>query len=74
MAVVSINITDVNDNSPVMSKSEYSVSIPENLAKNQTVLWVHASDADEVCFIMLHGSKGSSLTGTSCSVHVFKQC
>ena len=34
-----------------MSKSEYSVSIPENLANAQTVLWVHASDADEVRFI-----------------------
>lgn len=31
-----------------MSKNEYNVSIPENLAKDQTVLWVHASDADEV--------------------------
>uniref|UniRef100_A0A8W8M8J5 Cadherin domain-containing protein n=1 Tax=Magallana gigas TaxID=29159 RepID=A0A8W8M8J5_MAGGI len=46
-AVIQINITDVNDNAPVMSQSNYSVSIPENMQNNQTVLWVHASDADE---------------------------
>ncbi|XP_065921937.1 cadherin EGF LAG seven-pass G-type receptor 1-like [Magallana gigas] len=46
-AVIQINITDVNDNAPVMSQSNYSVSIPENMQNNQTVFWVHASDADE---------------------------
>lgn len=47
-AVVQINIMDVNDNPPVMSQSSYTVSIPENMQKGQTVLWVNASDADEV--------------------------
>lgn len=51
-AVIQINITDVNDNAPVMSQSNYTVSIPENMQNNQTVLWVHASDADEVSNIV----------------------
>lgn len=51
-AVIQINITDVNDNAPVMSQKSYRVSIPENMQKYQTVLWVHASDADEVSNII----------------------
>lgn len=43
---------DVNDNPPVMSQSSYSVSIPENMQNNQSVLWVRASDADEVSNII----------------------
>lgn len=43
---------DVNDNPPVMSQSSYNVSIPENMQKGQTILWVNASDADEVSNII----------------------
>ena len=46
MLYLSINVTDVNDNTPVFDKSIYSGSVPEN-AVNSTVMTVSARDKDE---------------------------
>ena len=43
---ITINVIDVNDNSPVFEESEYSKFIPENVAVGHDILTVSASDAD----------------------------
>lgn len=43
---VEIYLTDVNDNAPVFSQEEYSVSIMENAGIHSSVLQVSATDAD----------------------------
>ncbi|XP_061196149.1 cadherin-related tumor suppressor-like [Saccostrea echinata] len=47
VTTVQINVTDVNDNPPVMSQTSYTASIPENMKNGQVVTWVKATDADE---------------------------
>ncbi|XP_024919222.1 protocadherin alpha-3-like isoform X9 [Cynoglossus semilaevis] len=42
-----INVLDINDNSPVFSKTLYKTSITENAPIGTTVLTVSATDADE---------------------------
>ncbi|KAM9348127.1 protocadherin-16 [Symphorus nematophorus] len=44
---VEVKVLDVNDNSPVFSKSSYSVEISEDAAEGTKVLEVSAKDADE---------------------------
>ncbi len=44
---VTIEVTDVNDNSPVFSKSEYKATVQEDLKVGSLVLEVSASDADD---------------------------
>ncbi|XP_074649083.1 cadherin-23-like [Tubulanus polymorphus] len=43
---VTVTVTDINDNPPVMSLSPYLATIPENSAVGTTVLQVAASDKD----------------------------
>ncbi|GFO15617.1 protocadherin fat 4, partial [Plakobranchus ocellatus] len=45
-ATVTINIIDLNDNTPVFSSSSYSGSVAESAATSTTVLTVVATDAD----------------------------
>ncbi|KAJ7394203.1 Cadherin EGF LAG seven-pass G-type receptor 2 [Desmophyllum pertusum] len=45
-AIVIINIVDVNDNSPVFERFNYSFSVPENATTNHFVGSVEASDRD----------------------------
>ncbi|XP_064094852.1 fat-like cadherin-related tumor suppressor homolog isoform X3 [Macrobrachium nipponense] len=42
-----IDVTDVNDNSPVFSMPSYSVNVPENSPENLLLIKVHASDPDK---------------------------
>lgn len=42
-----IVVLDVNDNAPVLDRSNYSVSLNHNLKKDDLILTVHASDPDE---------------------------
>ncbi|XP_041807874.1 protocadherin-16-like [Chelmon rostratus] len=44
---VEVKVLDVNDNSPVFSKSSYSVEVSEDAAEGSQVLEVSASDADD---------------------------
>ncbi|XP_014749638.1 PREDICTED: protocadherin gamma-C5-like, partial [Sturnus vulgaris] len=43
---VHINVTDLNDNSPVFSKTVYEARVAENLPAGSLVLQVRATDAD----------------------------
>ena len=43
---VSIRLTDVNDNAPVMSQAVYAVLLPENHTQGLPVITVSAQDAD----------------------------
>ncbi|NWT78258.1 PCDGH protein, partial [Lanius ludovicianus] len=43
---VRVNVTDLNDNSPVFSKSVYEARMAENLPAGSVVLQVQATDAD----------------------------
>ena len=44
--VLEIMITDVNDNPPVFTQTQYTASIPENTARGTPVLTVLATDTD----------------------------
>ncbi|XP_076877989.1 protocadherin Fat 2 [Brachyhypopomus gauderio] len=46
IAMVIINITDVNDNSPVFGRSDYSAEIAEDILPGDTVMQVTAVDRD----------------------------
>ncbi|NWI52290.1 PCDG7 protein, partial [Calyptomena viridis] len=43
---VRVNVTDLNDNAPVFSKSAYEVRVAENLPAGSLLLQVRATDAD----------------------------
>ena len=45
-ALISVNIVDENDNSPVFNLTTYTTSIPENTTNRTLVLTVSATDAD----------------------------
>ncbi|XP_028975074.2 protocadherin alpha-8 isoform X17 [Esox lucius] len=44
---ITVNVIDVNDNSPTFSKPLYKVSVPENVMLGTTVLTLSATDLDE---------------------------
>ncbi|KAG9490977.1 hypothetical protein GDO78_006359, partial [Eleutherodactylus coqui] len=46
-ALITIIVTDFNDNAPVFTQDVYKVSVRENIAMNSTILQVSASDEDE---------------------------
>uniref|UniRef100_H3A4U8 FAT atypical cadherin 4 n=1 Tax=Latimeria chalumnae TaxID=7897 RepID=H3A4U8_LATCH len=59
---VTIQVQDVNDNSPVFAVSEYFVSVPENSPTGITVLELKATDADSdlntvINYVIVHGNK-----------------
>lgn len=45
--VISLRVTDVNDNAPVFTELEYKTSVPEAAPPGTPVVQVFASDADE---------------------------
>ena len=45
---VNIEITDINDNRPSMSRDVYTAHVQEHLANGSVVLTVTATDLDEV--------------------------
>ncbi|XP_045768746.1 protein dachsous [Maniola jurtina] len=45
--IISLRVTDVNDNPPVFLESEYKTSVPEAAAPGTPVIQVSASDVDE---------------------------
>ncbi|EDQ87601.1 uncharacterized protein MONBRDRAFT_37884 [Monosiga brevicollis MX1] len=44
---ISVTVTDLNDNAPVFNQSEYSASVPENVAGN-VLVQISVTDADQV--------------------------
>nr|AAO15696.1 protocadherin [Danio rerio] len=67
LATVNINLTDVNDNSPVFNQDIYSAVISEDAELGKTVLTVMADDADgpssnQVRFSIIDGNQGSPFT------------
>ncbi|XP_056592721.1 protocadherin Fat 1a isoform X2 [Triplophysa dalaica] len=67
MATVNINLTDVNDNSPIFNQDMYSAVISEDAELGKTVLTVMADDADgpssnQVRFSIIDGNQGSPFT------------
>ncbi|XP_036604453.1 protocadherin gamma-A12-like [Trichosurus vulpecula] len=46
-ARIRVLVLDSNDNVPVFTQSEYSVSVPENVPKGMLLLRVNATDSDE---------------------------
>ncbi|KAM3963659.1 dachsous cadherin-related 1 [Aphomia sociella] len=45
--IISLRVTDVNDNAPIFLESEYKASVPEAAAPGTPVVQVLATDADE---------------------------
>uniref|UniRef100_A0A672YLW5 Protocadherin Fat 1-like n=1 Tax=Sphaeramia orbicularis TaxID=375764 RepID=A0A672YLW5_9TELE len=67
MATVNINLTDVNDNTPVFSQTVYTAVVSEDAELGKTVLAVMAQDADgpsydHVRYSIVDGNQGSPFT------------
>ncbi|XP_061100562.1 protocadherin Fat 1a isoform X2 [Conger conger] len=67
MATVNINLTDVNDNSPVFSQDVYAAVVSEDAELGRTVVSVVADDADgpsynHVRYSITDGNQGSPFT------------
>lgn len=45
--IISLKVTDVNDNAPVFTENEYKASVPEAASPGTPVVQVSATDADE---------------------------
>ncbi|XP_029029135.1 protocadherin-16-like [Betta splendens] len=61
---VEIKVVDVNDNTPVFSKSSYSVDVSEDAREGQKVLQVSATDSDEdqngmILYFLSHEAHGT---------------
>ncbi|XP_069049414.1 protocadherin Fat 1 isoform X3 [Lepisosteus oculatus] len=64
VATVNINLTDINDNSPVFNQEVYSAVISEDAELGKTVIAVLADDADgpsnnHVRYSIVNGNQGS---------------
>ncbi|KAJ8281254.1 hypothetical protein GJAV_G00065390 [Gymnothorax javanicus] len=67
MATININVTDVNDNSPVFGQTVYSAVVSEDAELGRTVVSVAAEDADgpsynHVRYSIIDGNQGSPFT------------
>ncbi|MCI4387975.1 hypothetical protein PGIGA_G00080170 [Pangasianodon gigas] len=63
---VTVNVIDVNDNTPTFSKELYKVSVPENIMLGTQIIKLNASDTDagmngEIIYSLIsHGKEKSS--------------
>nr|XP_033799788.1 protocadherin Fat 1 isoform X2 [Geotrypetes seraphini] len=65
VATVNINVTDINDNSPVFSQRTYTSVISEDAGLGQSVVTVMAEDADgpsnnNIRYSIINGNQGDS--------------
>ncbi|XP_053559873.1 protocadherin Fat 1 isoform X2 [Bombina bombina] len=65
VATVNINVTDVNDNSPIFSQSTYTAVIGEDALSGQPVVTVVADDADgplnsHIRYSITNGNQGNT--------------
>ncbi|KAL4647772.1 protocadherin Fat 4-like [Arapaima gigas] len=77
---VTVIVKDVNDNPPVFSATEYSVSVPENSPAGTAVIQTKASDRDsgvnaEITYSLLSGDKDTfSVDFKNGSVTIQEMC
>nr|XP_032655849.1 protocadherin Fat 1 isoform X1 [Chelonoidis abingdonii] len=67
VVTVNINVTDVNDNTPVFSQDTYTAVISEDAMLEQSVIMVMADDADgpsnnRIHYSIIDGNQGSPFT------------
>ncbi|XP_043918442.1 protocadherin Fat 1 [Protopterus annectens] len=67
VATVSINVTDINDNTPVFSQDMYAAVVGEDAALGQPVITVMAEDADgpsnsHIHYSVVNGNQGDAFT------------
>uniref|UniRef100_A0A2I3SRM1 FAT atypical cadherin 1 n=1 Tax=Pan troglodytes TaxID=9598 RepID=A0A2I3SRM1_PANTR len=67
VATVNVNVTDINDNTPVFSQDTYTTVISEDAVLEQSVITVMADDADgpsnsHIHYSIIDGNQGSSFT------------
>lgn len=67
VATVNINVTDVNDNTPVFSQDTYTAVISEDAVLEQSVITVLADDADgpsnsHIHYSIIDGNQGGPFT------------
>lgn len=43
---ITINLADINDEYPKFEKSEYIISVPENVTKDTAIISIQATDKD----------------------------
>ncbi|XP_036911122.1 protocadherin Fat 1 isoform X1 [Sturnira hondurensis] len=67
VATVNVNVTDINDNTPVFSQDPYTAVISEDAVLQQPVITVMADDADgplnsHIHYSIIDGNQGSPFT------------
>ncbi|XP_041488205.1 protocadherin Fat 1 isoform X1 [Microtus oregoni] len=67
VATVNINVTDINDNTPVFSQDTYTTVVSEDAALEQSVITIMADDADgpsnsRIDYSIIEGNQGSPFT------------
>ncbi|KAM9622277.1 protocadherin Fat 1 [Trichechus inunguis] len=67
VATVNINVTDINDNTPIFSQDTYTAVVSEDAVLEQPVLTVMADDADgpsnsHIHYSIIDGNQGSPFT------------
>uniref|UniRef100_A0A8D0NDB1 FAT atypical cadherin 1 n=1 Tax=Sus scrofa TaxID=9823 RepID=A0A8D0NDB1_PIG len=67
VATVNINVTDINDNTPVFSQDTYTAVVSEDAVLEQSVVTVMADDADgpsnsHIHYSIVDGNQGSPFT------------
>lgn len=67
VATVNINVTDINDNTPMFSQDTYTAVISEDAVLEQSVITVMADDADgplnsHIHYSIIDGNQGSPFT------------
>ena len=76
-AVLTVSVTDINDNSPQFTQDIYAVSVPEDSSPGLTILTVNATDADSssnaaVTYSLTGGSNAFTINQTTGAISTFQ--